>query len=66
VYFHFGYKRLSATTGTAKGYILTDEGLLRKTNYNNEIIHYPITEYLYFAVGSTGASLINRYPNFNG
>lgn len=40
---------------------------VRTTTYGDlNFIHYPIQNYLYLAVGSSGAKLVKQYNRFNG
>ena len=66
-YIYFGYKRFGWDKGRALGFVVLNGETVRTTSYGElNLLHYPVQNYLYFAVGSSGAKLIKNYPRFNG
>jgi len=63
-YIYFGYKKFPEG-GKVAGHVLFEGEAARSTSYPI-INHPPVTDYLYFAAGSSGAKLINNYHSFNG
>lgn len=66
-YIYFSYKRFAWDKGRAIGFVAFDGSTIRSTTYGElNILHYPIQDYLYFAVGSSGTKLLKNYNRFNG
>lgn len=65
-YIYFSYKRFSNEKGSASGFVALNGNTIRKADYSENVIHYPINDYLYFAVGTSGEKLIKNYNKFNG
>lgn len=65
-YIYFSYKRINSEKGAASGFVALDGVTVRQPEYNENVLHYPINDYLYFAVGTSGEKLIKNYNKFNG
>jgi hypothetical protein len=66
-YIYFSYKRFAWDKGRALGFVAFNGDTIRSTTYGElNILHFPIADYLYFAVGSSGAKLVKNYNRFNG
>jgi hypothetical protein len=67
-YIYFCYKRFAENIGRVRGFAAFEGQTIREAGYANanNIIHYPLNDFLYFAVGSSGAKLHRNYQHFNG
>ncbi|CAD8140693.1 unnamed protein product [Paramecium octaurelia] len=63
-YIWYGYKRFDKT-GKVQGHIVFNGEQVRSTQFP-VVTHNPITDYAYFAVGSSGTKLLKNYHAFNG
>lgn len=64
-YIYYGYKKFEKG-GNVVGHVFFGGSTVRTTTFPEIVNHTPLSDYLYFCVGSSGAKLRTNYHSFNG